>query len=104
MIDCGVILGTADPGTKMTAVMDDIINTTSGEIDLLVATHEHWDHLSGFVQAKDSFDKLKVGEVWLGWTEDVSGSSHGKAEGGEGTGARCASPRPQPAAARRQCR
>ena len=23
------------------------------------------------VQAKDAFDKLKVGEVWLGWTEDV---------------------------------
>jgi hypothetical protein len=56
----------------MTAVVDNIVKTTSGEIDLLVATHEHWDHLSGFVQAKDSFDKLKVGEVWLGWTEDVT--------------------------------
>jgi hypothetical protein len=70
MIDCGVILGTADPGTKMTAVVENIIAVTQGEIDLLIATHEHWDHLSGFVQAKDSFDKLKVHEVWLGWTED----------------------------------
>jgi hypothetical protein len=70
MIDCGVILGTADPGTIMTKVLDDILQVTGGEIDLLVATHEHWDHLSGFVQAKDAFDKLKVGEVWLGWTED----------------------------------
>jgi hypothetical protein len=70
MIDCGVILGTAGPGPKMTKVVENIIATTGGEIDLLVATHEHWDHLSGFIQAKDSFDKLKVHEVWLGWTED----------------------------------
>jgi hypothetical protein len=70
MIDCGVVLGTSDPGTIMTKVMDHIVATTGGEVDVLVATHEHWDHLSGFVQAKPSFDRLKVGEVWLGWTED----------------------------------
>ena len=70
MIDCGVILGTADPSTIMTKVVENIVATTGGEIDLLIATHEHWDHLSGFIQAKDSFDKLKVREVALGWTED----------------------------------
>jgi hypothetical protein len=70
MIDCGVILGTPDPSTKMTEVVENIVATTQGEIDLLIATHEHWDHLSGFVQAKASFAKLKVNEVWLGWTED----------------------------------
>jgi len=71
MIDCGVVLGTTDPGTIMTKVMEDIVQTTGGKIDVLVATHEHWDHLSGFVQAKASFDKLQVGEVWLAWTEDA---------------------------------
>jgi hypothetical protein len=70
MIDCGVVLGTSDPGTIMTKVIEHIVATTGGQIDLLVATHEHWDHLSGFVQAKTSFDKLKVGQVWLAWTED----------------------------------
>ena len=39
-------------------------------VDVLVGTHEHWDHISGFVQAKDVFDKFEVGEVWLAWTED----------------------------------
>jgi hypothetical protein len=70
MIDCGVILGTADPTSKMTEVVENIIAVTGGEIDLLLATHEHWDHLSGFIQAQASFDKLKVHEVWLGWTEN----------------------------------
>ena len=72
MIDCGVILGTSDPITQMTAVVENIVATTGGEIDLLIATHEHWDHLSGFLQAGDSFKKLKVHEVWLAWTEDDS--------------------------------
>jgi hypothetical protein len=70
MIDCGVVLGTPDPGTIMNQVMDNIVEVTSGEMDLLIATHEHWDHLSGFVQAKQSFDRLKVGQVWLAWTEN----------------------------------
>jgi hypothetical protein len=39
-------------------------------LDVLVATHEHWDHLSGFLQAEKEFDKLKVAQVWTAWTED----------------------------------
>jgi hypothetical protein len=70
MIDCGVVLGTSDPGTIMTKVMDHIVHTTGGQIDVLVATHGHWDHLSGFVQAKATFEQLKIGQVWLAWTED----------------------------------
>jgi hypothetical protein len=70
MIDCGVILGTENAVQKMTAVVDDIAATTGGELDLLLATHEHWDHLSGFTQARESFKKINFGEVWLAWTED----------------------------------
>jgi hypothetical protein len=70
MIDCGVILGTANPAEMMTRVVNDIVATTGGKIDLLLATHQHWDHLSGFVQAADAFRYLSVGEVWLAWTED----------------------------------
>lgn len=70
LIDCGVILGTPDPEELMTSVVEDIRETTGGEIDLLVVTHEHWDHVSGFTQAAASFQKLTVHEVWLAWTED----------------------------------
>ena len=75
VIDCGVILGTADPGTVMNQVVQDLIATTNGHIDVLVATHEHWDHLSGMVQAQALWQdksKLTVDQVWVAWTEDPS--------------------------------
>ena len=70
MIDCGVILGTENAARKMAAVVDDIAATTGNRVDLLLATHEHWDHLSGFKQAEENIKKIDFGEVWLGWTED----------------------------------
>jgi hypothetical protein len=79
LIDCGVVLGTKDAVSKMTRVVEDIVESTKpklgntaskSEIDVLAITHEHWDHLSGFTQASDSFEKLNVGEVWVAWTED----------------------------------
>jgi hypothetical protein len=70
LIDCGVILGTKDPGVIMTRVAEDIAATTGKHLHVLVATHEHWDHLSGFVQAREVFDTIKVDEVWFAWTED----------------------------------
>jgi beta-lactamase superfamily II metal-dependent hydrolase len=72
VIDCGVVLGTPNPETKMQAVVKDIANATGNHIDLLVVTHEHWDHVSGFTQAQAQslFDRIKIDRVWLAWTED----------------------------------
>ena len=36
-------------------------------IDVLVGTHRHQDHVSGF--ANVVWDKVEVGEVWMPWTE-----------------------------------
>jgi hypothetical protein len=70
LIDCGVIAGTQDVSQKMTAVVNDIFQATGGHLDLLVGTHEHWDHVSGFNQVREIFDKFTVKNVWLAWTED----------------------------------
>ncbi|MHA3773100.1 MBL fold metallo-hydrolase [Verrucomicrobiota bacterium sgz303538] len=70
LIDCGVILGTEDAVTTMRKVVRDITSATGGDIHLLVATHEHWDHVSGFVQAREAFEKLKIHNLWMAWTED----------------------------------
>jgi hypothetical protein len=70
LIDCGVIIGTPNAVARMQQVAGDIVATTGGKLDLLIATHEHWDHLSGFIQAADQFGDLQVDQVWLAWTED----------------------------------
>jgi len=70
LIDCGVLLGTNEAVKTMTKVVEDIRNTTGRHIDILVATHEHWDHVSGFLQAQKLFESFTVGEVWVAWTED----------------------------------
>ena len=70
LIDCGVLKGTAEPEKKMQAVAQNVHEATNGHLDRLVVTHEHWDHLSGFLQAQTIFDTVEVGEVWLAWTED----------------------------------
>jgi hypothetical protein len=75
MIDCGVVLGTKDPASIMTKVAQSLRKETGGggkrgKIDVLVITHEHWDHLSGFTQAQNEFDQIDFGQLWMAWTED----------------------------------
>ncbi|HEY0836996.1 MAG TPA: hypothetical protein VGE72_24000 [Azospirillum sp.] len=70
LIDCGLILGTRDAKEQMLDVVSDIAAMTKGFVDLLVVTHEHWDHVSGFALAQEEFQKIKFGSVWFGWTEN----------------------------------
>ena len=71
-IDCGIVLGTAQPGPVMTKVAGDIRKATGGQVDVLAITHEHWDHVSGFdpAQARTVFDAIDFKRLWLAWTED----------------------------------
>src|SRR5947209_7866901 len=50
MIDCGVVLGTSEPDVVMKQVAESVSKETKGKVGVLVITHEHWDHLSGFDQ------------------------------------------------------
>lgn len=73
LIDCGVILGTPDAERLMRTVVRDIAAATGGRIDLLVITHEHWDHVSGFLQAAEVWESapVHIESVWMAWTEDL---------------------------------
>jgi hypothetical protein len=70
LIDCGVLLGTPNPADVMGRVLSDVAAASGNRLDLLVVTHEHWDHVSGFVQAAEVFQSLNVEQVWLSWAED----------------------------------
>jgi hypothetical protein len=71
LIDCGLISVAANPKPTMQKVVADI-KSICGKLDLLVMTHEHWDHVSGFSteQAQEEFKQLPIDEVWYAWTED----------------------------------
>jgi hypothetical protein len=71
LIDCGIFLGTANEKQRIRDIAGHIKDTTNGQLDALVATHEHWDHVAGFSHAQDIFNNFKsINEVWLAWTED----------------------------------
>ena len=70
MIDCGALSGTPAGKEKITKAVEHIGETTDWQLDNLVVTHEHWDHISGFSDAADSFKKFAIEEVWAAWTED----------------------------------
>jgi hypothetical protein len=77
LIDCGAL---ARDRTFMTRIVEHIRDTVRGgsakgkaRLDVVVATHEHKDHVSGFNQARDVFNAdFDFGAVWLGWTENLS--------------------------------
>src|SRR4029079_19224165 len=64
LIDCGVLKGTGDAEKRMQDVAQSVHDTTNGKLDRLVITHEHWDHLSGFLQGGASFAPLPSDEGW----------------------------------------
>ena len=70
LIDCGVVLGTKNAVDAMFRVVENLVHDTDQKVDVIAITHEHWDHLSGFIQARDSFKKLTAASVWVAWTED----------------------------------
>jgi beta-lactamase superfamily II metal-dependent hydrolase len=43
----------------------DIYAETAGHIDVVVMTHEHLDHMSGFYSQRKVFNKITVGQVWM---------------------------------------
>ena len=70
VIDCGVFIASTNQSANMRAIAEDVKAETGGRVDLLVATHQHWDHLSGFQQAREIWDTIAIDELWLGWTEE----------------------------------
>lgn len=69
LIDCGVHSSVSGGSKKIAEIVEDIASVT-GRLDVLVVTHEHWDHVSGFFTAAERFKDLEVGEVWMAWTEN----------------------------------
>jgi hypothetical protein len=66
LVDCGVhAKGKLDMSDK---AVDDIATTTRKRLAVIIATHSHQDHISGFDKKK--FTGFEIGEVWMPWCEN----------------------------------
>ncbi|PTX56116.1 hypothetical protein C8N43_0767 [Litoreibacter ponti] len=78
LIDCGRKKGSTpkdleDKGIDFAGVLDALHADCGGVLDLVVVTHEHEDHVSGFPKPGDEdhpFSKFTVHDLWLAWTEN----------------------------------
>jgi beta-lactamase superfamily II metal-dependent hydrolase len=69
LVDCGSIkAGTRPLREVVSALIRDVDAGAGPYIDLVIATHRHRDHVSGFADAR--WKQVEVGEVWMPWTED----------------------------------
>jgi beta-lactamase superfamily II metal-dependent hydrolase len=67
LIDCGVHAG--DIGSMKAAVAQ-MAEETKFNLALVIMTHRHADHISGFASCKDVFSRFTVERVWMSWFED----------------------------------
>jgi hypothetical protein len=76
LIDCGVLPHSPKEHNRIEAVaaaVRDEVKANGGKLAVLVATHEHADHVSAFEPGKKTaatLDEIPVDEVWTAWTED----------------------------------
>jgi beta-lactamase superfamily II metal-dependent hydrolase len=62
LIDCGVFKGDLK---TIKACVQNLATETDRKLALVIATHYHADHISGFASNFDEFAKFEVGAVWL---------------------------------------
>jgi beta-lactamase superfamily II metal-dependent hydrolase len=70
LFDCGSIAqGSSPMGEVVNRIVQDVTDADgTPRIDVVVMSHRHRDHVSGFAQAE--WDGVEVKEVWMPWTED----------------------------------
>lgn len=70
LVDCGVH-ARGDIGS-IEQVVADIATVSNRKLAIVIATHAHQDHISGFDRFANEFTKFQIGEVWVPWTWDPS--------------------------------
>ena len=71
LIDCGSFRNGEPSVTRLRKVVGDIRSELGGvPLDVVVGTHQHNDHLSGFVHCEDDFRQIGVKQVWLSWLDN----------------------------------
>ena len=71
LIDCGSFRNSGASAARLDTITNAIARQLAGApIDVVVGTHQHNDHLSGFVHCEQTFRKMGVEQVWLSWLDN----------------------------------
>lgn len=75
LIDCGSFRNSNKSKTRLNTIVKHIKSQLKGEqLDIVVGTHQHNDHVSGFVHCEEEFtDAIK--QVWLPWLDNPKDSA-----------------------------
>lgn len=84
LIDCGSFRNNGTTIPHMQSIAADIKTKLSGKpLDVVVGTHQHNDHLSGYVHAFDTFKAIGAGHVWLSWLDSPDDTQAQAIAGGQ---------------------
>lgn len=70
LIDCGIHQSQPRGPDVMKDAVENLHAETGGKIDIVIATHEHYDHLSGFPAMLEKFGKDCAGQIWAPWCQN----------------------------------
>lgn len=71
LIDCGSFRNSAASAARLEKVAKAIAKELAGApIDVVVGTHQHNDHVSGFVHCEKAFRKTGIEQAWLSWLDN----------------------------------
>lgn len=73
LIDCGVFKGTSGTGDigSIVEAVEDMYQTTNGQLALVIMTHRHADHIAGFSKA-ERFKDFTAKMVWMPYWEQFN--------------------------------
>jgi hypothetical protein len=71
LIDCGSFRNGDKSKKRLQAIARDIKKQLPDKkLSVVVGTHQHNDHVSGFVHAEDIFKQIKSEQAWLSWLDN----------------------------------
>lgn len=71
LIDCGSFRNGGPSITRLKEIANHIHADCGGQpLDVVVGTHQHNDHVSGFLHCEAEFRKIGIEQVWLSWLDD----------------------------------
>lgn len=75
LIDCGSFRNSGASVTRLKGIVASIKQELNGaKLDVVVGTHQHNDHLSGFFHCEPDFRAIGIEQVWLSWLDDPTDS------------------------------